>query len=61
MSTLTVNYKDGSDIPESHCDQCDMRFHLIWNASPLYKHPEYCPFCGVGIDEFVYLYDKDQQ
>lgn len=53
MSTLTVR-DGGLDIPESHCSECDMRFNLCWNANPVYKSPEYCPFCGVEIEEIVY-------
>lgn len=49
---LTLSFGD-SDIPESHCDGCDMRFNLAWNRNPEYDGPMYCPFCGDDIDWIV--------
>lgn len=41
------------DIPESHCDNCDMRFYLCWNRNSVYDKPEHCPFCGDEIEEII--------
>lgn len=39
--------------PEMQCDECDMRFTLFWQRTPLHDKIEYCPFCGVEVDEVV--------
>lgn len=53
MCILTMR-EAGSDIPESHCSECGMRFNLCWNVNPVYNRPEYCPFCGDEIEEIIY-------
>lgn len=52
MATLTLS-NDGSELPESHCSGCDMRFNLCWHRNPIYNEPEYCPFCGEEIEEVI--------
>lgn len=41
----------GYDGPSVTCSNCDMEFDVIWNRNPLYDHIEYCPFCGVELNE----------
>lgn len=50
--TITVTDK-GVDPPDSHCSGCDMRFSLMWMNNPVYKKPEYCPFCGDEIERVI--------
>lgn len=59
MCVITIS-DCGMDIPESHCDSCDMRFNLCWNGNPVYDKPEYCPFCGDEIEEVINETDGDQ-
>lgn len=50
MAKITIT-ESWHDLPESHCDSCDMRFYICWNRNPLYSQIEYCPFCGGDVDE----------
>lgn len=52
MCVMTVR-DDGSEIPESHCSECDMRFNICWNANPVFDAPRHCPFCGDEIKGWV--------
>ena len=52
MCQITVR-DAGNDIPESHCDNCEMRFFIAWNRNPVYESIEFCPFCGDDVNEVV--------
>lgn len=52
MATITLS-DTGMDIPESECSSCDMRFNLVWSRNPIYDLPQFCPFCGEEIEEYV--------
>jgi hypothetical protein len=60
MVVITIR-ECGTDIPESHCSGCDMRFHLCWNRNPIYDGPEYCPFCGEEIEEVHLAEDEEAE
>jgi len=59
MCVITIS-DCGIDIPQSHCDSCDMRFNLCWNRNSVYDKPEYCPFCGEEIEEVINEVGDDQ-
>jgi len=54
MCILTNMGNFGGDTPELECDNCDMRFSLVWNRNPVYTEPEYCPFCGDEVEEIIW-------
>lgn len=52
MATITLS-DTGMDIPNSHCSECDMNFGLVWNRNLVYDRPDFCPFCGEEIEDYV--------
>ena len=52
MATITIS-DTGMDIPNSHCDQCDINFGLIWQRNPVYDGIQFCPFCGEEVEEII--------
>jgi hypothetical protein len=46
MVTRLILTDDGGDSPINECTNCGMKFHLIWQASPMFCRPCFCPFCG---------------
>lgn len=57
-TTMTVREIE-MELPENKCSECEMTFSLCWNRNPLYTEPQYCPFCGEKIEEFV-RQDEDE-
>lgn len=55
---MCVIYVTGTfSDPEMRCDNCDMWFIIAWGRNLVYSSPEFCPFCGDAIDEFIEEYD----
>jgi hypothetical protein len=60
MSVVITLSDQGMDMPNSHCSGCDMNFALMWQNNPIYKQPEYCPFCGEDIEDYTYEREDDE-
>lgn len=56
MSTLN-ELESTTDIPELQCSECDVIFGIYWNRNGYTEHIDYCPFCGDGVEEIIYLGD----
>lgn len=51
---MTIIHQVGPfDSPNMICEQCEMDFQIIWARSLVYEKPEYCPFCGEEIEEWL--------
>jgi hypothetical protein len=47
---------DGEIVPQSTCEECGTSYWLDWSFHPQSRPPQYCPFCGEEIVEFVEVY-----
>ncbi|MEM8668760.1 MAG: hypothetical protein AAGG48_14665 [Planctomycetota bacterium] len=58
MCVITLR-DTGMDTPESQCSDCDTQFGLFWQRNPVYDRPQYCPFCGEEIEDYVDETDEE--
>ena len=50
----------GGELPNLECDNCDTIFSVVWHRTPDYDEPQYCPFCGEGVEEIIWEVEEDE-